>query len=268
MNENEMVMLFWEKIVKYITVITPAVSLLTFLFSSVEYMRRKGRWDFYFVDKKFRTPLKEVFGLENFIATFLVVLFVSFLMILLKTNSIMNCLPESYYIVVLFLLAFLIFLGVAWFCRMNIVRQGIYSKKEFRRRIIIYAFVITIEYLIQIMIFSRIYYLIIKFHYVTILLYLVLGGISLIFFEYYKVKMFLPGNRIYDITCLDGETYCIICLSSNGSYYAVKADINNNKIYLYLGVRVLIEPCGQKIETRVFNEMVRVFNGREIHNRF
>ena len=96
---------------------------------------------------------------------------------------------------------------------------------------------------------------------------IILSGILLICFEYYKIKIFISKKRVYDIIRYKNKQYCVVCTEKTGKLYAVEAHFLDNEIMLYLGKRILIDPYDHEIETIVFRKITRIFNGRKIKNR-
>ncbi len=126
---------------------------------------------------------------------------------------------------------------------------------------------ITVECTLQIVIFYILYELVINSKYLIILPCIIISGILMICFEYYKVKIFISKKRVYDIINYKNNQYCIICTEKTGKLYAVEVNILDDEPSLYLGKRILIEPYDHEIETRVFRKVTRIFNGRKIKNR-
>lgn len=267
MNKNDLIILLKENIDSFITIIAFVFPLLSVIFASIEYFRLKGKWDYFFVDKNFRSSLKNVMHPEHFVISFFTILFLVFLITALKLSSLSRNLLPDLHIIILTFIIFLIFFCINIFFNINAVEQGIYTKKEFINLVLIYSAITTGEYMLQIIIFLISYRLIINSKFMFILPCIILSGILLICFEYYKIKIFISKKRVYDIIRYKNKQYCVVCTEKTGKLYAVEAHFLDNEIMLYLGKRILIDPYDHEIETIVFRKITRIFNGRKIKNR-
>ena len=267
MSYNDLIILLKENTDNLITIIASIFPVMSVIFASIEYFRLKGKWDFFFVDKNFRSSLKNVIHPEHFVISFFTILFLSFLIIALKSSDSSRNSLHGVHIIIMTFVMFLIFLSINFCFNLNVIEQGIYTKKEFINLIFIYSAIMTGECTLQIIIFYVTYMLIINSNYLFILPCIIASGFLIICFEYYKIKIFISKKRVYDIINYKNKQYCVICTDKTGMLYAVEANFINDEILLYLGKRILIEPYDHEIETRVFMKITRIFNGRKIKNR-
>lgn len=267
MNNNGLIILLKENIDSLITIIASILPVLSVIFASIEYFRLKGKWDFFFVDKNFRSSLKNVIHPEHFVISFFTILFLVFLIIVLKTSGFSRNSFQCLHIIIITFFMFLIFFCINYYFNVNVIGQGIYTKIEFKNLVFRYSLMITAECTLQIVIFYILYELVISSKYLIILPCIIISGILMICFEYYKVKIFISKKRVYDIINYKNNQYCIICTEKTGKLYAVEVNILDDELSLYLGKRILIEPYDHEIETRVFRKVTRIFNGRKIKNR-
>lgn len=267
MNNNDLIIWLKENMESIITIIAFILPVLSVIFASVEYFRLKGKWDFFFVDKNFRSLLKNVIHPEHFVISFFTILFLAFLIIVLRLSDLSRTLFQGLHVVIITLIMFFIFLCVNFYFNINLIGQGIYTKKEFLNVVFVYSVIMTSECALQIIIFYISYTFIVDSKYLFVLPCIIISGILMIFFEYYKMKICISKNRVYDIINYNNKQYCVICIEKTGMLYTVEAKILNDEIFLYLGKRILLEPCNHEIETRVFKRIIRIFNGREMKNR-
>lgn len=267
MDNTDLFILLKENIDSIITIVAFIFPVLSVIFASIEYFRLKGKWDYFFVDKNFRSSLKNVMHPEHFVISFFTILFLTFLIIVLKSNSLSRNLLQGLHIIIVTIIMFLMFFCINICFNLNVIGQGIYTKKEFINLVIIYSVIMTVECTLQIIIFFISYTIVIYSKYLFILPCIIISGIFMICFEYYKIKIFISKKRVYDIINYKNKQYCVICTEKAGKFYAVEANISDDEILLYLGKRILIEPYDHEIETRVFKKTTRIFNGKIIKNR-
>lgn len=267
MNNTDLIIWLKENTESVITIIASILPVLSVIFASIEYFRLKGKWDFFYVDKNFRPSLKNVIHPEHFVISFFIILFLAFLTIVLKSSSLSRNSFQGLHIIIVTFLMFLIFFCVTFYFNINVIGQGIYTKKEFINLVFMYSAMMTGECVLQIVIFYISYTLVIDSNYLFIFLCIIISGVLMICFEYYKIKICISKNRVYDIIYYKNKQFCVICTEKTGNLYAVEVNILDDEIFLYLGKRILIEPYGHEIETRVFRRITRIFNGREIKNR-
>ena len=253
---------------KFITIVTLLVTILSQFLVIIEYFRLKGRWDYYFLDDVARHTRNHGFNPE-YLATSL---FISAVLLFMLLNNhvriiVCNAMCSSITIITVISITFITSFVIFYFFSKEDVDKGIRTKKELLKYVLEKSLFTAIKYFVFLLIFFLAYNLIIKNKLLSSMVLIVLGGVFEVLYEYCIAKNRTSRNRKFDIIAYENQEYCILERISTEKYYVVDMKTDEDTLTLYLDKRMLICPTSANVFTKNYKKVIRQYMNKIIIER-
>lgn len=262
-----------------ITALSASVAVLYNILNIIKYFRDKAIWDFFYIDAIGRCRKKNSFNPEYFVVSLLIVT-------TLTTTIVMFIAYEWISFFKLFLLwsglSILIFSGsflTYYIFSYYDLKKKIHEKSTFFNKIMCKSFLTSMKYSVLLAILLTSILIINSKLNTTLIVFLcmlclIFGGSAAIFFEYNNTKILMKYLRVYDITQIGEETYCILTTINDSKYLLVKCEIEippKNKesktIKLFLNTKLILPIDDIYSEKNTYQTVERYYNGEKICSR-